>query len=275
MTNEEALRPKRRRRAELEQIVIEAGLDLLMAEGIGIGADRVSYADVFRRVEEKHGFRITQASVHGRIWESQRDFQLALLERAAEFDASDRLRETADAASAVLAEADVSTLVGRRRALRELCRTAGLANVEVIKRSSDWKLRKSVETGFAFTQSDDYRKLGELLAKSRNEVDQRYAEMIEFLLGRVRCRPKPGYRHLESPVRHVVLLIAASLEGMHVRATAEDMGELALPTGADGMTQVWHPHAVSIWHAISAVFELDGELDPCDRALDLLELPVS
>lgn len=74
----------RRSRDQLRGIVLEAAADLLAQAGPGLGLENVTYARVFQHLEEHEGVRVTAASVHERIWQSQTDFQVDVMRHAAE-----------------------------------------------------------------------------------------------------------------------------------------------------------------------------------------------
>ena len=65
----------RRSREELREIVLEAGRDVLLSEGLGTGAEHLSFKRVLSHVERTRGIRVTNASVIGRIWVDMADYQ--------------------------------------------------------------------------------------------------------------------------------------------------------------------------------------------------------
>ncbi len=66
-------------------MVLEAAVDLVYIEGLGLGTEAITYARVFRHLEQTTGEKVTRASVHERIWTDQADFQAALRARLASF----------------------------------------------------------------------------------------------------------------------------------------------------------------------------------------------
>lgn len=76
-------RGMRRSRREIEQLVIEAAIDLVQSEGMGIGLEGITYTRVFNHLEETTGQRVTRASVHERVWRDQAAFQAAVRDRIA------------------------------------------------------------------------------------------------------------------------------------------------------------------------------------------------
>src|ERR1700734_1429918 len=68
-------RTTRRSREEIRLLMMTAGLDLLAEEGLGIGAEELTFKRVFDRVEASTGKRLTNASVIRRVWTNQAEFQ--------------------------------------------------------------------------------------------------------------------------------------------------------------------------------------------------------
>ncbi|MEZ5246420.1 MAG: hypothetical protein R2707_15065 [Acidimicrobiales bacterium] len=77
---------KRRPRAELKELMIQGGVEVLQEFGVETQLSSVSYAKVFEHVERTHGVRITYGSVHERIWNSLQEYQLSVIERAGVWD---------------------------------------------------------------------------------------------------------------------------------------------------------------------------------------------
>ena len=62
-------------RPPLRDLVIEAGLAVLDRDGLGLGAQSLTYSQVFKHLQREHGIKVTRASVHERIWASHDDFR--------------------------------------------------------------------------------------------------------------------------------------------------------------------------------------------------------
>ena len=77
---------KRRPRAELKELMIQGGVEVLQELGVETQLSSVSYARVFEHVERSQGVRITYGSVHERIWNSLQEYQLSVIERAGVWD---------------------------------------------------------------------------------------------------------------------------------------------------------------------------------------------
>jgi|GEM_PF-4285422 len=79
-TSSYSVEPKvRRSREELRELILDAGRDVLRSEGLGSGAEHLTFKRVLAHVEATQGIRITNASVIRRIWDNQNEFQLEVI----------------------------------------------------------------------------------------------------------------------------------------------------------------------------------------------------
>ena len=110
--------PRRRTRAELRALLLDAGVEVLLEEGLGTGAEHLTFKRVFDRVAATSGFRVTNASVIGRIWDNQAEFQSAVLTSVAAEEVTDQELSMREATADLVIAADRSTMEGRRAAMR-------------------------------------------------------------------------------------------------------------------------------------------------------------
>src|SRR5262245_15645209 len=110
-------------RYELRELLLAAGTEVLLEEGMRCGLDHVTFPKVFERVQTQTGRRVTRASVYDRLWTSQEEFQWEVLARVIE-DASSIDQRTRRRINRILANADYETEAGRMSGLRDLCQLA-------------------------------------------------------------------------------------------------------------------------------------------------------
>ncbi len=127
------------RREILRRLVVRAGLDVLERDGLGLRPDAITYAKVFAHLEATRGLRVSRASVHGRIWASQDDFQHEVLAAAAvQTSPYHHVDEIHDGVQLVLDAVDRLGLHGRER-LKAFCRIAGRALIEIYLASEEFR----------------------------------------------------------------------------------------------------------------------------------------
>ncbi|MEL6981250.1 MAG: hypothetical protein AAFO29_02380, partial [Actinomycetota bacterium] len=69
----------RRTREQLKRLVIAAGVELLLRDGLSLRPLSLSYTTVFEHLRERHGLVVNRASIHPRFWSSHDDFCLEVL----------------------------------------------------------------------------------------------------------------------------------------------------------------------------------------------------
>jgi hypothetical protein len=81
-----ATESRRRSRADLKELMLDAGVVVLDELGVEVQISSVGYARVFEHLERTAAVKVTYGSVHERIWDSVQDYQLDVIERAALWD---------------------------------------------------------------------------------------------------------------------------------------------------------------------------------------------
>ncbi|MBV8462367.1 MAG: hypothetical protein JO368_03680, partial [Acidimicrobiales bacterium] len=103
----------RRSREELRELLVNAGVELLIDEGLGSGAGHLTFKRVFEWLEQNAGVRVTNASVIGRIWDNQSDYQTDVLVAIASTDGTEMVDAAFRALRPALAGFDRRTIEGR------------------------------------------------------------------------------------------------------------------------------------------------------------------
>lgn len=248
-------------------------MEVLIEQGIGSLTERVTYGEVFRHLEKSKGIKITHASIHGRIWENQRAFQLELMARIASQSLPNVFDVTIAAAGEALAGGDFSTTAGRRRIIREVCRAAGPANLQVAVTEIERKLKRVLEYSVALGLADDM--LDDIviapLKAGDAELGSKYEHFVAFMIDRVGLRLRAEYHGVEQPAVLFMQLASMSQEGIKFRRSLLGDQPVELATGPAGTFQDWDLFGLQLWHTAAGLFELDGDLDDAERSLLLLD----
>lgn len=205
-------RGRRRTRAELRELLLEAGTRLLLEEGLTLGAERVTFARVFEEVERVHGVKVTNAAVIDRIWKNRDDFHVdvvrAVIEREgdAEFD-------TAEVALLeALPHIDLSNPATRRSSLAELIRISAGAFMDAAGRSSlsmQFALAAYLASSGAGTPD---ARLIEVHRRVNEALTERYTELYQLGVELIGWRVRPGLS-----LRDAAVAISALAEGIVLR----------------------------------------------------------
>jgi len=131
-------------RDELRDLVLAAGREIVLEEGLVTGSSNLTFKRVFAQVEAKTGIRITNASVIRRVWDHQADFQADVLVEIANDETRPEVDDTLGALGRLFADADLSTLESRARLVQQVCRAGGEASNTAIAQSTNFALWISV-----------------------------------------------------------------------------------------------------------------------------------
>jgi hypothetical protein len=254
-----AKRPRLSREG-LRELLVETGGSILREDGLGTGAETLTFKKVFDRVEEKTGIRYTNASVIRRVWKNLSEFQADVLVAIALKENSDEIDLNVDAVVPVLTNVDFTTPESREEAMRELCRVGGAASLQTFRKSTNWPswigMWRLVDSGEPL---EDYKEIEAALVSGYDAVNERlegvYAAMIDFL----------GFRLSEKLTLRQFAIAADSLGrgcGLRDRIDHSDMEGIERPTGPGGAAQEWTLFAIAFEALVQKFFEIDPDWVP-------------
>jgi hypothetical protein len=245
-------RQPRLQRAELHTLMLGAGRSILLDRGLRTQATSLTFKDALERVSADTGYRFTNASIIGRIWKDQSDYQLEVLTSIASEDFRSEVDVVIDAVSAVLAGVDLSSRSSRAVALREVCRVGGAANVEALRRSAAWSLWIGIWSIAASSgSSTERRQLQSALTRGYEAVNRQSEAAFGDLMGLLAIRARAPLT-----VRQFSDAVGALAEGCSLRDRVnEDMAGIMRPTGPDGQEQEWTVFAIGLAALADEFFE--------------------
>jgi hypothetical protein len=259
------LQPTRRSRQELRTSLVEEGREIVLTEGLEAGSSNLTFKRVFDRMEAKTGVRVTNASVIGRIWENQAEFQADVLVSIAR-DEARRAQGSGQRVMAMLTTLDMTTPESRARALREVCRVEGNASSAAIDQSTNWALWLSVVAmANGSAQSDVRARIKSALADGYVSVTKFWSDNFIVLSGLLGVRIRRPWT-----MDHFSTAAIAYAEGCALRQLVTDRAEITIrPTGPNGEDQEWSLYAVGLEALAHQFLEPDpgfGEADPIEGA---------
>lgn len=236
-------------------MLLDAGKSILRDEGLGTGAEAITFKRVFDRVEKETGVRLTNASVIQRVWENQAEFQADLLVSIALGQNHQEIDDAVAGARPAMAAFDVGTPAARSASLRELCRVAGQLNARALRQSTDWPLLIGVWSLAISGEGPEYRKRIEAALRTGYDaftarIEAVYTTMIRFL----------GYRLREEFVLRDFVIAADSLaQGFGFRDRIDDsmMKPIVRSTGPGGTEQEWTLFGAALEGLVNQFFEID------------------
>lgn len=207
-------RRSRRPRAELEQLLLAAGRELIASEGLSLGVEEVTFKRLFDHLETSVGVRVTHASVIGRIWANQAEFQLALLTSVLEQHVTEdpSLEDSLRRIAKVLDEADLGSEASRWAALEEICRVGSEDNLALLQADTWWPLWVSVWAWIATHEGPGRDQLAETLRRNYRDGDGAFAFLYEVVMDRL------GFRLVEGiSIEQFSAMLSTAAEGAAVR----------------------------------------------------------
>lgn len=253
--------PGRRTRDELRALVTEAAIDLVRVEGLGAVSTTLTYQKVFDHLEATKGVRVTRASVHERIWNSQEEFQNHVL-------LSRRPWANPEAASTTGPALDVfdrTQGMSPIERMREMTRVAAARAQEISESDPlyySWVGITMCLAKDARLDADDEQRLRLAVGEAYAEMTGRNTRILETLGAALGVRPRVDlFRRREEGWAAVVRLGTALSEGVSVRTRMDpdELPPVMLATGPDGELQEWTMFAAGYWALLATFLEVDPD----------------
>jgi hypothetical protein len=250
-------RQPKQTREELKALLLATGMDILCEQGLGTGAEALTFKRVFDRIEQQTGTRLTNASIIRRVWENQADYQADVLAAVASDNADFEWDRTFAAVSEVLGSVDLSCPETRWQGVVELCRVAGAANVAALRESPIWPTWIGVWALAASGEPHEYRpRIESALVGAYSAHALRFEEAYAGLAAYFGL-------NLQEPltVRQFAIASESLAEGSALRhhVSAPDMEGILRPTGPGGELQPWTLFGVGLESLVRQFFALDPD----------------
>lgn len=256
-------------RDELRTLFIEAGLTILREEGLAAIGEALTFKRVRERVEADTGIRVTNASIIGRAWDSQFDFQTDVLATIAADDSGAEITRTVQGLEPVLLSMDPSSIESRRGTMREVARLTASANTSALNQSTDWLLWIGIGAMTAVGVAPGRRRrIDSALEQAYLSMTDRMESIYQAGLDFVGYRVRDGLT-----VNHFTIAVAALAEGcaLRNRVDAARMKGIMRPTGPNGEEQEWTLFGLALDALAEQFFEVDPDWVP--PSVDTSTLP--
>ena len=257
------------RRDETRAMFLDAGVAILREHGLSAGSAVLTLKAARDRVEADHGVRFVNASLIGRIWKDQADYQTDVLAAVAADDSNSEVGQTLDLVAPFLAGLDVQSPQARLWSLREMCRVVSAEHADTLKASTDWALWIGILAMTAVGPATDRReRIDAALRQSYEDVTAQMEAIYTALLDFMGFRVRAG-----TTVRQFAVAAAALTEGCVLRARVDPvpMEGIVRPTGPSGEDQEWTLFGLALHALTEQFFELDHEWE-VERAVRLRPL---
>jgi hypothetical protein len=252
-------RPKQSR-TELRSLLLDTGRTVLREEGLGTGAEALTFKRVFERVQRDTGLRLTNASIIRRVWANQAEYQADVLMAVAADPGDAEVDETLEAVAAIFEGLDVSTLEARWVAMRQLCRVVGAANVRALLRSPNWPTWIGV-WALATAGALPERRPGidAALLEGYEGGTGRFEESYRAITALLGFRLREGFT-----LRQFAIAVGALAEGcaLRNRVDASNMEGIVRLSGPGGQPEEWTLFAIGLEALVGQFLESDPDWCP-------------
>ena len=246
-------------REELRELLLASGRAILREEGLGTGAEAVTFKRVFDRIEQERGVRLTNASVIRRVWENVAEYQIELMASVAREESDGDIEFGVRTVGPMIAAIDRSTPEARTAGMREICRVGGDLYAQTVREPGTWPLWIGVWALVANGESGQYSTIQAALLDGyetfTRQTESLWAALATFL----------GYR-LKKPfaLRHFMVALNSLGHGFGLRQRIDRTMTryIVRPTGPNGSIQSWAPYAVAFEGLVNHYWELMAEWTP-------------
>ena len=256
-----ATRAPRRSRAELRQLVLDAGLAILAEDGLRAGAD-LTFKRAFERVAADAGVRLTNASIIGRVWEDQAAFQSEVMATVVtDFDEAGKLEASLELLVPLLATFDRSSPEARWESVLEFGRIATEIAMGARVGNRGWELFIGVwVVSVTNPQAKEDRRLRQALTEGMDATGAAWDELVGTVHDHLGVRVREGLtlrQHCESA--------AAMAAGFALRQASRDEPQVYLmPSGPDGELREWTLFGIALEGLALKYLELVPDWEPPD-----------
>ena len=230
--------------------MIDAGTEVLLRDGIGMGASTFRYRDAFEHLA-KQGIKVTRGSIHQRIWSSQLAWQLDVLSEVIERNDENRRRAVTGAMITKLLALPVKTVDDREMIMAEAARLGGLAFIEEVQSDPSNRLFPSLVAAWKASNAElpEHQRLGEILCDLQEGASERLQAEIGLLVQYLDLRPHPDRGLDLADAVRAYCASSISLSYSHAIRLTDDplLGETIMARCPDGTSRPWNLTGLGNW----------------------------
>jgi hypothetical protein len=252
-------RRQKRSRDDLRALLIEAGRALLREEGFGTGAESLTFKRVLAHVHDETGIRLTNASIIGRVWENQAEYQIAVIEAVASDEGTTEVDATMRALVPLLDSLDLTSEESRWQAVHEICRVGGAANMAALRTSDNWPTWIGAWSLAAAGKRPDHRaRIEEALLQGYARITQQWETIYSATARNLGLRWRDGLT-----ARQFTIAVAALGEGCALRDRVDATSmHLTRPSAAGGPEVPWTLFGLALAALAHEFLEIDPDWSP-------------
>jgi hypothetical protein len=251
---------RRRTRAELRDLVVAAGVEVLLQQRVDLRPETLSYASVLEHVERTRGVTLYRSSVHGRIWDSHKEYWLDVLARAIDAEPVIDRSIVADLAADAPPGAGDGPDGRWQRAMAEV-RMLAAADTAARLASTDFLRRQSIRSALLMEpDSEPFSSLRRLLHRSQTTEIARLKDFYRQVVSLgFEVRPELGIDDEEALRILATLYLSAASGAVFDQAAGVESSSRTYtlrPAGEHGRHRQWPAISVATWAVFAYLFQV-------------------
>lgn len=254
--------PTRRSKDETRQLMLDAGAEVLVRDGISVGASTFRYSDAFALLAEQ-GIKITRGSVHRRIWSSQEAWQLDVLSEAIRRRVERRRTIVTNAVAAHISDMPMSSVVERKMVLAEVSRIGALAFIDAAASGQDQELLPAAVAAWKASSDElpEHAVLGHFLGETITETIETLIADLTVVVGLLGLEPNPARGMPISEAARAYAAITTSLAySLTIRIAHDpDIAKRFSARCPDGVHRDWNTFGMSNWLVMQGLFSMKDD----------------
>ncbi len=258
----------RRSREETKQLMLDAGVEVLLRDGISVGAATFRYPDAFALLADEQGTTVTRGSVHERIWSSQEAWQLDVLSESIRRNEGRRRVVIAEAVTEHLVDLPTETAAERLHVLAEACRVGSLTFIDQVADTPSYRLFPTLVAAWRASPDGlpEHISLGEILRQFQQLVSKELVTNITTLIDYLGLVAHPARRLDQAEAIRAYCAATTSLANSQTMRLPHDpaLSRRISARSPNGETNSWNLLGLGSWLIASALFvdRTNSEVSP-------------
>lgn len=249
---------ERRSREETRALMLEAGSEVLLRDGISLGASTFRYADAFKLLQDEHGIKVTRGSVHERIWSTQEAWQLDVLTDTIVKNEANRREVVNEAVLTGVGDLPIDTPHQRLNFLAETCRVGSLTFLEVIDDNPTYRLFPTIVAAWKASANNlpEFDELGRVLEGVQQTAQVNLETSTAALLTSLNfdADPRRGLS-FESAVKVQAMNSTALAYSHSIRSLVDpELSQRFHARCPDGEQRPWNHLGLAVWLMMRGLF---------------------
>lgn len=250
----------RRSRSELRELVVAAGVQLLVRDGLGLQVESLTYKSVFAHIRKTKGIAVHRSTVHPSIWTSQEEFRAEVLAEATKFGTGESLNSLKQAMAAQTVTRNDDGSINVRQMILDNSLGTVIAQMRIAETSPTFRRWQSIKASMlSRTAEENADDLPTAINLRYEEMLTAFSEAYRSVIPLVGLEVNPALKMGEDQAYHLFAALCATFAtGSDFNITSGAMAadqSVPLPrVDGSGESDDWPISAVGSLAALDLLF---------------------